>query len=75
MRSKTTNFSSPGPQEEVQFWGDTLDGVVFWVPDRSPTGAGVGMISYNGTVRMGIIVDGGLVGDTKEVRAGRDRTW
>jgi len=52
----------------VHCWGDTLDGVGFWVPDRSPTGAGVGMISYGGMVRVGIMLDGGLVGDKQEVR-------
>ena len=56
-----------GPQQTVEAFGDTLDGVGFWVPDRNPTGAGIGMISYDGWVRIGLMLDSGLIGHKKDV--------
>ena len=41
--------------------------MAYWVPDVDPTGAGVGMLSYCGQVRMTIMVDAGNSATAAEV--------
>lgn len=58
----------PGPQHEMLLWGDTLESVAFWVPDRDPTGAGVGIISYRGMFRLGLSCDMGMGATPQELQ-------
>jgi len=51
--------NTPGPQENISLWGSKVLDMAYWVPDVDPTGAGVGMLSYCGQVRMTIMVDAG----------------
>jgi len=50
----------PGPQESISMWGDEVTDMAYWVPDVDPVGAGSGMMSYCGKVRMTIMADQGM---------------
>jgi diacylglycerol O-acyltransferase / wax synthase len=51
----------PGPQQQLTLAGVPVEGIAFWVPQAAAVGVGVSLFSYNGTVRIGVAVDAGLV--------------
>ena len=53
----------PGPRKKLYFAGQPIDEIMFWVPQSGRLGLGVSILSYAGTVRLGIAVDAGLVPD------------
>jgi diacylglycerol O-acyltransferase / wax synthase len=53
----------PGPREPIRFLGRAVDSLMFWVPQSGKLGLGVSILSYCGTVRVGIAADAGLVPD------------
>ncbi|XP_069188506.1 uncharacterized protein [Procambarus clarkii] len=58
----------PGPQQEVSVWGDTVEDLLFWVPNRAPVGVGVSFASYMGVVRVGVNVDDALIHSRQEAQ-------
>ncbi|XP_071548168.1 probable diacyglycerol O-acyltransferase tgs1 isoform X2 [Panulirus ornatus] len=58
----------PGPQKEITVWGDKVEDLLFWVPNRSPVGVGVSFASYMGMVRIGLNVDAALVHSREEAQ-------
>ncbi|XP_050699268.1 uncharacterized protein LOC126986859 [Eriocheir sinensis] len=56
----------PGPQQEISIWGDKVEDLVFWVPNRTPVGVGVSFFSYMGVVKVGLNVDLALVDSKAE---------
>lgn len=58
---------APGPQQEISIWGDKVEDLVFWVPNRTPVGVGVSFFSYMGVVKVGLNVDLALVDSKVEV--------
>lgn len=57
----------PGPQKEISVWGDKIEDLLFWVPNRAPVGVGVSFASYMGVVKIGLNVDAALVRSRREV--------
>ena len=53
----------PGPQKPLYLAGRPIRDMMFWVPQSGRLGLGVSILSYNGNVRLGVAVDGGLVPD------------
>ncbi|HYE95656.1 MAG TPA: wax ester/triacylglycerol synthase family O-acyltransferase [Rubricoccaceae bacterium] len=53
----------PGPTETVHLLGVPVGALMFWVPQAGDIGLGVSLISYAGTVRLGIAADANLVAD------------
>ena len=53
----------PGPQKQLFLAGKAIKEIMFWVPQSGRLGLGVSILSYNGSVRLGIAVDSGLVPD------------
>lgn len=53
----------PGPGAPVFLAGTQLAGMVFWVPQAGSVGLGVSILSYAGTVRIGIAADLNVVPD------------
>ncbi|MBF5045943.1 wax ester/triacylglycerol synthase family O-acyltransferase [Aggregicoccus sp. 17bor-14] len=53
----------PGPREPVWLAGERLSGLMFWVPQSGHLGLGVSILSYAGSVTVGIASDAGLVPD------------
>jgi diacylglycerol O-acyltransferase / wax synthase len=55
-----------GPSERVTLAGAPVDGVLFWVPQTGSVGLGVSILSYAGTVTVGIAADRNVVGEPSE---------
>lgn len=53
----------PGPQQPIYCVGQELKSIMFWVPMSARLGLGVSILSYNGTVRLGVNCDAGLIPD------------
>jgi WS/DGAT/MGAT family acyltransferase len=47
----------PGPQEPIYLAGRRVHDMIFWVPQRSEIGIGISIISFNGSVRVGVLSD------------------
>jgi WS/DGAT/MGAT family acyltransferase len=53
----------PGPQMPLYLAGCELSELMFWVPQSGSIGMGLSILSYNGRVYFGLIVDGKRVPD------------
>jgi diacylglycerol O-acyltransferase / wax synthase len=78
-RQATTWFSTkasavltnvPGPREQLYFAGTALTNLMFWVPQSGEIGLGISIISYNGRVMLGIMIDERLVSNPQLIMAG-----
>jgi hypothetical protein len=58
-----------GPREPIYLAGAPLESLMFWVPQSGGVGLGVSILSYAGQVRLGVLVDEGLVPDPEEIVA------
>ena len=53
----------PGPQMPLYLGGSEIREMMFWVPQNGSIGMGLSILSYNGRVHFGVIVDARLVPD------------
>jgi diacylglycerol O-acyltransferase / wax synthase len=60
----------PGPTRRLYLAGRPLRQVVFWVPQAGRLGLGMSILSYAGSVTIGVAGDGGLVPDPERLVAG-----
>jgi diacylglycerol O-acyltransferase / wax synthase len=60
----------PGPNRTLYLAGKPIRDIFFWVPQSGRVGLGVSILSYNGTVRLGVGTDAGLVPDPQTIVAG-----
>ncbi|XP_064105728.1 uncharacterized protein LOC135215183 [Macrobrachium nipponense] len=58
----------PGPQQEITVWGDKVEDLLFWVPNRAPVGVGFSFASYMGFVNIGLNVDANIVSSVEEAQ-------
>ncbi len=65
----------PGPTEELHMGGVPLSHLMFWVPRAGEIGLGVSIISYNGSVRLGVATDARMVPDPQKIIAGLHREF
>ena len=81
-RQATTWFSTkasmvltnvPGPRQQLYFAGTPLKSIMFWVPQAGEVGLGISIISYNGMVMVGLMVDEQLVADPAALIRGFER--
>ena len=56
-----------GPQEPLYLAGAPLEEFMFWIPRFGGIGLGIGILSYNGQVRVGVISDRDVVPDPQAV--------
>ena len=56
-----------GPQEPLHLAGAPLEEFMFWIPRFGGIGLGIGILSYNGQVRVGVISDRDVVPDPQAV--------
>jgi diacylglycerol O-acyltransferase len=56
-----------GPQEPLYLAGAPLEEFMFWIPRFGGIGLGVGILSYNGRVRVSVISDRDVVSDPQAV--------
>lgn len=57
----------PGPQMPLYLAGSRVRELMFWVPQNGSIGMGLSILSYNGNVHFGLIVDAKLVADPEDV--------
>lgn len=57
----------PGPRQTLFLAGTPIRDIFFWVPQSGHVGLGVSILSYNGTVRLGVATDAGLVPDPQGI--------
>lgn len=64
----STKFSAsitnvPGPQGPVYFAGQQIEDIYCWIPHTAPLGVGLSLISYNGKVTNGMVIDQNMADD------------
>jgi len=57
----------PGPLNKATFAGKEVSDLIFWVPQGNDQGLGISIISYGGTVRVGVASDANLLPDPTEM--------
>jgi WS/DGAT/MGAT family acyltransferase len=57
----------PGPQQPLYLAGDRITEMMFWVPQSGSIGMGISILSYDGDVHFGLIVDSKRVPDPDDV--------
>lgn len=57
----------PGPQQPLYLAGNRITEMMFWVPQSGTIGMGISILSYDGQVHFGLIVDAKLVPDPDDV--------
>jgi diacylglycerol O-acyltransferase / wax synthase len=57
----------PGPREPVRIAGAPIAGTLAWVPQSGNIGLGVSIVSYNGSVHVGVAADRNLIADPAAV--------
>jgi len=57
----------PGPREPIYLAGEQVQSLMAWVPQSGRLGLGVSIISYAGSVLVGVNTDAGLVPDPERV--------
>lgn len=62
-RGTTVLTNVPGPRQTISMAGKSASGMMFWVPQSGRLGMGISLLSYAGSVLMGVAVDAALVPD------------
>ncbi len=57
----------PGPRHPLYLAGRKIDRVMFWVPQSGRLGLGISIISYAGSVMLGVASDARLVPDPERI--------
>lgn len=57
----------PGPRETLYFAGSPVRQIMFWVPQSGRLGLGVSILSYAGSVLLGVATDAGLAPDPEVI--------
>ncbi len=60
----------PGPHQPLYLAGRRIDQVMFWVPQSGRLGLGISILSYAGSVMVGVNTDAGLVPDPERLVTG-----
>ncbi|MEX0811274.1 MAG: WS/DGAT domain-containing protein [Chitinophagales bacterium] len=53
----------PGPPKPVYFAGQKIEDIYCWIPHTAVLGAGLSLISYNGKVSCGMVIDQNMADD------------
>ena len=63
----------PGPRQPLFFAGNKIKSMMFWVPRSGKIGLGISLISYAGTVTVGVATDEGLLADPEVLLEGFEK--
>lgn len=66
-KATTVATNVPGPQQPLYMAGSQIREMMFWVPQTGSIGIGLSILSYNGKVHFGLIVDAKLIPDPRAV--------
>jgi len=69
-RASAVMTNVAGPQQPLHMGGAKIRELMFWVPQSGAIGMGISVMSYDGGVQLGVIVDRHLIDDPDNV-AGR----
>lgn len=69
MRASLVMTNVPGPEAPLYLAGAPLDRVLAWVPQITGIGIGVCVLSYAGSITVGIATDSGVIADPWELVA------
>jgi len=56
-----------GPCQKIYLGGTAVDSILFWTPQVGRVGLGINIYSYNDQVRLGVMVDAGLIPDPDKI--------
>lgn len=59
-----------GPQQPLHMGGARINELMFWVPQSGAIGMGISVLSYDGAVQFGVVVDRHLINDPENVARG-----
>ena len=59
----------PGPLNTIDFAGTEVTDMVFWVPQAVDQGLGISLITYGGSVRVGVAGDANILPDADSLAA------
>jgi diacylglycerol O-acyltransferase / wax synthase len=62
-KSSAVLTNVPGPKQPLYFAGSEITTLMFWVPRTGKIGTGISIISYAGTVTLGVATDENLLPD------------
>jgi diacylglycerol O-acyltransferase / wax synthase len=68
-RGSAVMTNVPGPRTKLRLAGAIIDSFMFWVPQSGSVGLGVSVLSYAGSVRIGIAADAERVPDPEALVA------
>ncbi len=57
----------PGPTHPIAIGGRRVRDLMFWVPQRARIGVGISLLSFSGTVRLGVVSDAAVMPDPEEL--------
>ena len=57
----------PGPPMPLFLAGQEIEDLMFWAPPTGPVGVGIGILTYNGKVRMSLTTDSALVAQPEKI--------
>ena len=60
----------PGPRERLFLGGHPIEDLFFWVPQSGQLSMGISLLSYAGSLRLGVSTDAGLVPDPERIVEG-----
>lgn len=63
MKATAVMTNVPGPKRRLYLGGKAIRDILFWVPQSGHLGMGISILSYAGSLRVGITTDAGLVPD------------
>ena len=66
-KSSAVMTNVPGPQVQLYFAGSPLREIMAWVPQSGGLGLGVSILSYNGSIMVGVTTDAGLVPEPDQI--------
>lgn len=66
-KASTVMTNVPGPRERLHMKGHAIRWVMFWVPQSGNLSLGVSVLSYAGTVVLGVMSDAGIVSDPERI--------
>ena len=55
----------PGPREHLHLAGHRIERVMFWVPQSGGLGVGVSVLSYAGSVYVGVMTDAEVIDEPR----------
>jgi diacylglycerol O-acyltransferase / wax synthase len=58
-----------GPQQPLDMGGARIKELMFWVPQSGAIGMGISVMSYDGAIQCGIVIDQHLIDDPENVAA------